>query len=174
MKIRPATINDLATLAQLEKTHLNAELLSDSEKMLGQGFSLNDLKSFLNYGWIVVAEVDSNIVGYVIAADWKAFTHWPIYKSILKHVSLEHPQFSDKNSCQYGPIWIHQNHRGHSIFEQLVAEIKRLSSSQYQHMITFIAEENQHSYFAHTKKGKMQVLDFFEFEDRGYYLLSLK
>ena len=173
MKIRQATQHDLPTIAQLEQTHLNAELTSDSAQMLGQGFTLEDLNHFLSQGWIVIAEIETKIIGYVICADWKAFKRWRIYNDILKLLANEHWHISHCNSCQYGPIWIDEHHRSIGVFEQLVSAVKKLSVQKYQVMVTFIAEENQHSYFAHTKKGNMQVLDFFEFEDRGYYLLTL-
>ena len=173
MQIRQATTNDLPTLAQLERTHLNAELSSNTSDMLGQGFNQNDLASFINDGWIIIAEVNNNIVGYVICADWKVFLRWPIYHAILRHLKFNSPEYNQNNTCQYGPIWIDENFRGQGIFELLVQKVKQLSQQRYQTMLTFIAEDNQHSYFAHTKKVRMQVLDFFEFEDRGYYLLTL-
>ena len=173
MNIRQATSNDLPALAQLERQHLNAELTSNSAHMIGQGFSQNELKSFLDHGWIIVAEINNRIVGYVICADWNAFLRWPIYKSILNHFKANSPEYHQNNTCQYGPIWIDKNHRRQGVFERLVEEVRRVSRQRYQTIITFIAEDNQHSYFAHTKKAKMQVFDFFEFENRGYYLLLL-
>ena len=173
MKIRQASESDLPTLAQLEQTHINAELTSNNDAMLGQGFNRNELKGFVDNGWIVIAQDNQNIIGYVICANWEAFQKWPIYKAILKQIKEIEPTYNQQNTCQYGPIWLHEDHRSKGIFEQLVTAVKQLSTQKYQTMITFIAEENQHSYFAHTKKTNFTVIDFLEFDERGYYLLSL-
>ncbi len=173
MEIRQATANDLSAIAELDRKHLNAELTSNAGDLLGQGFSENDLTSFIENGWIVTAEINGRIVGYVICSDWKAFMGWPIYKQILNRLKFNTPEHNQINTCQYGPIWIAESHRGQGIFESLVQEVRQLSARRFQTMITFIAEDNQRSYFAHTKKGRMRVIDFFEFENRGYYLLAL-
>lgn len=178
MQIRQATVNDIEQIAQLERQHLNDELSSNSAAMSGQGYSVNDLQQILRQGWIVVAETNSTtnsaIIGYVFAGPWAFFTQFSIYKHIVKqlrHIDFNGTSLTEKNSCQYGPIWIASSSRGQGIFEKLVDKIRQLSRQKYSHMVTFIAEENQHSYFAHTRKGQMQVIDFFDYADRGYYLL---
>ncbi|MCL1079005.1 GNAT family N-acetyltransferase [Parashewanella spongiae] len=174
MLIRQATLQDIPKIAQLERQHLSDELDGDSATMTGQSYSANDLNKILNTGWIVVAEIDTRIIGYVIAGSWHFFTQFSIYKHIVKQLSntgFNGVNLNESNSCQYGPIWIASIHRGQGIFEKLVDKVRQLSRKKYSHMVTFIAEANQHSYFAHTKKGQMQIIDFFDFDNQGYYLL---
>lgn len=172
MNIRLATVRDITCLQKLEKNHHQEELSRDNAGKQGQVFSEADLKTLIEKHWIVLAEVDSRVVGYVIAGRWDFFESWPIYRYLLKQ--LAEAGISRKQSCQYGPIWIDSDYRGQGIFSLLVKKLKSLLKGEFQYMCTFIAEDNQRSYAAHTKKAQMQVIDFFDFHEQGYYLLSSK
>lgn len=182
MNIRLAHLGDLSQLQQLEQTNLNDEL-SGSEQSYGldgQAFGSAELKLLISEHWIVVAEQDNGengeIVGYVIAGGWPFFESWPVYRNILRRLgdfSVDGTKISKMNSCQYGPIWIKKSCRGQGIFEALVNYLKLQVQPKYQFMLTFIAEDNLASFSAHTNKASMQVLDFFTFDDRDYYLLAL-
>lgn len=187
MNIRPATIGDLKQLVKLEQIHLNDELNDGSQDygLDGQSFGESELKELIERHWICVAEKEAgdtfsaepgDILGYVIAGRWAFFESWPIYRNMLnnlKTLSIEGQALSMRNSCQYGPIWIKKECRGQGIFEALVSEVKAQVKVEFPYMLTFIAEDNLGSFTAHTKKASMQVLDYFTFDDRDYYLLAL-
>lgn len=178
MDIRLAIFEDLEQLHRLERQYLNDELGTEAQSHAfdGQAFGLKELKHLVENGWIVVAEEKRDIVGYVIAGPWSFFQNWPVYRHILKQLgqfSLEGTKLTQDNTCQYGPIWIKQAYRGKGIFEQLVTSLNGFVSSRYAFMLTFIAEDNMISFSAHTNKASMQVLDFFTFDGRDYYLLAL-
>ncbi|MGS0680223.1 N-acetyltransferase family protein [Shewanella sp. 125m-7] len=178
MNIRRATSADIATLVALEQTHLQDELVVDKRdnSLEGQSFTQADLTTLVNQHWVVVAEVEGAIVGYVIAGRWSFFKQWPIYRNLLNRLprlDYERAKLTEKNCCQYGPIWIDSRHRGQGIFEALVAFIKKRVANELPYMLTFIAEDNAGSFAAHTRKGGMQVVDYISYDGRDYYLLVL-
>ena len=177
MLVRLARRDDVQAIASLERSQLEAELEPSQRggTMQGQAFSCQEITRLVEQHWLVVAEVEGYIVGYVIAGEWAFFESWPIYRRLLSRLG-EHQicdsRLSRENSCQYGPIWIHPAHRGQGIFEAMVAELKLAVQKQYPYMLTFIAEDNERSFAAHTHKASMQVIDFFDFDGRDYYLLA--
>ena len=189
MKIqyRLATQEDSAELARLEKTYMNDELSSPAESMSGQCFSKTDISELIRLGWIMLAEISekqtsaaqsqASIIGYVIAGPWSWFKSWGIYALVMRKLSDIGAGFSKitaQNSCQYGPIWIHPDFRGQGIFAKLVEKLSCNVAKKYPYMVTFIAEENQASFTAHTGKSAMEVVDYFSFQQRDYYLLLMK
>lgn len=178
MNIRRAKTSDIAALAALEQQHLQDELAADKRdnSLQGQSFSQADLTTLVNQHWVVVAEVEGEIMGYVIAGRWSFFKQWPIYRNLLNRLprlEYERAKLTEKNCCQYGPIWIDSRHRGKGIFESLVAFVKKQVGNELAYMLTFIAEDNVGSFAAHTRKGGMQVVDYISFDGRDYYLLVL-
>lgn len=183
IKYRLANEADANAIAQLEKQYMNDELSSSADVMSGQCFSKTQISELIKKGWIMLAETTENenvvtaIIGYVIAGPWSWFQAWGIYAHVLRKmndIEVGFSRLSSNNSCQYGPIWIHPNYRGQGIFEQLVQQLKRKVSAKYSFMVTFIAEENALSFAAHTKKSPMEVVDYFSFQQRDYYLLVMK
>lgn len=176
MQIRQATLADAQAIAQLEQSQLEAEL-DPSQRggvMTGQSFSLGDIQTLIKAHWIVLAEQDGAIIGYVVAGKWSFFESWPIYRRLLgrmRDLEFNGRTLNKQNCCQYGPIWISPESRGQGVFEALVSMLKSLLGEQYPMMLTFIAEDNERSFHAHTNKAAMQVVDFLSFDDRDYYLL---
>lgn len=176
LQTRLATKQDVDTLATLERQHLNDELMSGGFHLEGQAFTRTELTQLVERHWIVVAEINGRIIGYVIAGRWSFFQTWPIYRNMLQRLNRindDGPQLTTQNSCQYGPIWIDNQYRGQGVFEALVTRIYREVAPSFAHMVTFIADENERSLAAHTRKAKMQVTDFFTFSDRDYYIMSV-
>ncbi len=171
MQIRLATLDDVNALHRLEQRHSHEELSANGPVQQGQVFSKTELETLISQHWIVVAEYEQHIIGYVMAGSWAFFETWPIYTKVVKQLSS--CGINKQKSCQYGPIWIDKNYRGQGIFELLVAKLSTYVKSHFDFMCTFIAEENQRSYSAHTNKAGMQVVDYFSFHGRDYYLLSL-
>ena len=177
MQIRQATLADAQAIAQLEQSQLEAELDPSQRDgvMTGQSFSLGDIQTLIKAHWIVLAEQDETIIGYVIAGKWSFFESWPIYRRLLGRMSeleFDGRSLNKQNCCQYGPIWISPAHRGQGLFEAMVTELKLAVKQLYPYMLTFISEENERSFAAHTNKASMQVVDFFCFDGRDYYLLA--
>ncbi|WP_394205174.1 GNAT family N-acetyltransferase [Shewanella waksmanii] len=175
--IRAATPADAEQIAQLERQHINAELDSTEVAMSGQHFSQSDILTLITQHWVAVAVHQSQIVGYVFAGRWGFFDKWPIYRFLSQRIDQYQVGslcLSQRNSCQYGPIWISDSFRQQGIFKRLVSQLMSQIPAELSAAVTFIAESNQHSYSAHTHGAGMQVLDFFDFDDRDYYLLAIK
>lgn len=177
MLVRLARRDDVQAIAILERTQLEAEL-DPSQRggaMQGQVFSTQDITTLIEQHWIVVAEAEGKLVGYVMAGKWSFFESWPIYRRLLTRLGehqVEGRTLTKGNCCQYGPIWISPSHRGQGLFEAMVTELKLAVKQQYPYMLTFISEDNERSFAAHTNKASMQVIDFFGFDGRDYYLLA--
>lgn len=86
MKIRLALPQDVDLLAMLEKKHLNDELASANMGLQGQAFSHSELSELVQHHWVVVAQVEQQIVGYVIAGRWEFFEHCTIYRTLLNRL----------------------------------------------------------------------------------------
>ncbi|MCL1141264.1 GNAT family N-acetyltransferase [Shewanella gaetbuli] len=175
---RLANLADVAPLLVLERTHVNAELAQADPSLQGQALSSAQLTQLINQHWIMLAEDDGKIVGYVIATHWSFFNNQGLYSNILNRLAkLEcvHPSsfvnISEINSCQYGPIWIEATYRGTGIFAELVNALYRQLSRHFAFVVAYIADENARSFAAHTKYANMQVMDFFSYQQRDYYLL---
>ncbi|MCH1929665.1 GNAT family N-acetyltransferase [Shewanella sp. A25] len=181
MNTRLATLKDVDVLAVLEKQFLNDELSSTGGNLKGQSFNKAELTELVNHHWIMLAEDKGQIIGYVIAGRWSFFEAWPIYRNLLNRLSKigadasdEFRQLTKQNSCQYGPIWVNSQYRGQGVFEALVEALSRELRPHFRYMVTFIAEENERSFAAHTRKASMQVLDYFGFSARDYYLMAAR
>lgn len=174
MEIRLAGADDVAIIAALERTYLHDELAGTANSMKGQAFNEKEIAELVSHHYVVVAEEQGQIWGYVFAGSWSFFANWPIYRGLLRRLSeyeLAERRLTERNTCQYGPIWVHTARRGQGIFEALVAHVRMLTRQKFVSMVTFIAEDNQRSYAAHTGKGAMQVVDYYTFDDRDYYVL---
>ena len=177
VNIRPATTQDIDSLVVLERTFLNDELASSAMSLEGQAFGRNELTELVTRHWVVVAEDKGRIIGYVIAGRWAFFTTWPMYRTLLNRLTKaewDGPRLTQQNSCQYGPIWIDQHYRGQGIFAALVKGIYQQIAPHFAYAVTFIAEENERSFAAHTQKAAMQVADFFTVSPRDYHLMLVR
>lgn len=174
VNIRPATTQDIDSLVVLERTFLNDELASSAMGLEGQAFGRNELTELVTRHWVVVAEDKGRIIGYVIAGRWAFFTTWPMYRTLLNRLAKaewDGPRLTQQNSCQYGPIWIDQHYRGQGVFAALVKGVFQQIAPHFAYAVTFIAEDNERSFAAHTQKAAMQVADFFTVSARDYYLM---
>ena len=101
-------------------------------------------------------------------------------KIIQKLPSLETDQdglplrINQENSLQYGPIWIAEPYRGQGIFVQLVNQLVLATKNKSRYLVAYIAEDNGRSFKAHTQYADMQVVDYFGFQQRDFYLLLRK
>lgn len=170
LKIRLAVHTDIEMLLQLEAKGLQDELNSNEQLLKGQAFSRHDFEELIHSNWVIVATKNEQIIAYAMFASWAFFNSSHIHQKMYRQINQL--GFNDKNSCQYGPVWIEKKYRGSGIFQKLMTFLCQQIAHQFSYLITFIAEQNEVSFAAHTKNGKMQVIDYFEFENRDYYILE--
>ncbi|GGP52162.1 acetyltransferase [Shewanella algicola] len=173
--IRKGVLTDAAAIVQLEREHINDELIRPVAALHAHSFTLNEVKTLINHHWLVVAEVQGKIIAYVVAAKWAFFSSQPLYRYIIQRIKfadVDGCALSTTNTCQYGPVWIDPSYRGQGIFEALANELKHQVKATYPFMVTFISGDNKRSLAAHKNKAAMHVLEYFTFEQRDYQLLA--
>jgi GNAT superfamily N-acetyltransferase len=175
---RKANLADVSQLVELERTHVNAELGQFDPSLQGHALTAAQVTLLINQHWIMLALDNLQIVGYVIAAKWDFFAKQALYQKIIQklpQLDIERDgvklALTQTNSCQYGPIWIAEKYRGQGIFTHLVNHIADAVSSKVRYLVAYIAEDNNRSFRAHTQYADMQVVDFFSFQQRDFYLL---
>ncbi|GGP97448.1 GNAT family N-acetyltransferase [Shewanella ulleungensis] len=172
--VRKAVLTDAKAITHLERAHVDDELTTPNGILHAHSLTISEVKQLINLHWLVVAEQQGDIIGYVVAAKWAFVSSQPLYRNIIQRIKFaefEGRPLSTTNTCQYGPIWINQSYRGNGIFEAMVSELKRLIKDRYPFMVTYIAADNARSLAAHQNKAAMHVLEGFSFEQRDYQLL---
>lgn len=177
IEISAAQTHDIAALVALEQTYLNDELSSGSEMLEGAALSRQDFEQLIRQGLIAVARdtgctTPLAIIGYAVTGPWQFFQQWPLYRRALQH--SHQAGIRSDNTCQYGPVWVSEQYRRQGICRALQQWLASHLRGRYQSMLTLIAEANEGSFIAHTRRGDMQVIDFMDYEDRGYYLLQYR
>ncbi|AZG35010.1 MULTISPECIES: GNAT family N-acetyltransferase [Shewanella] len=173
--IRKALLTDVAAIVQLERAHVDDELLGSNNQLHAHSLSKGEVIQLINQHWFIVAEEQEQIIGYVMAAKWSFLSAQPLYRHIIqkiKFTDLEGQTLSTTNSCQYGPVWIQESKRGKGVFSALVTELKKQVSNTFPFMITYVAADNARSLAAHQQKAAMTEIDQFSFEQRDYCLLA--
>ncbi|WP_372871990.1 N-acetyltransferase family protein [Shewanella sp.] len=171
--IRPATQNDVCALLALEQRHGRDELDSDNPSLEAQLFDQSDFIKLIDNELLLLALHDDTIVGYAIVVGETFYRGIPFYRRLFsraRRVAQESNIRCASFGC-YGPVWVDPKYRGKGVFRPLVSEVISLAARRYESLFTFIAEENEHSLNAHVQGAKMQVVDFFEDDQRGFYLL---
>ncbi|MGX9460004.1 N-acetyltransferase family protein [Shewanella sp. A14] len=173
--IRKALSTDVAAIVQLERAHVDDELLGSHSQLHAHSFTKGEVGQLINQHWFIVAEEQGQIIGYVIAAKWSFFSAQPLYRHIiqkLKFADLNGQALSTTNTCQYGPVWIQESKRGKGVFSALVTELKKQVANTFPFMVTYIAADNARSLAAHKQKAAMTEIVRFSFEQRDYCLLA--
>jgi hypothetical protein len=174
---RLATNADIEKILLLQEKYLFANL-SEAERLNGfvtTPFTSDQIATLIEQNGAFVAINDDKVVAYTFAAGWDFFAQWPIFPymvSRLPSLNLDEKEITAENSFQYGPICVDKSQRGTGLFEQIFALMRETMQHRFQIGVTFINQVNEPSYYAHTKKLKMQVIDRFSFNERNYYGLA--
>jgi len=173
--IRKALLTDIAAIVQLERAHVDDELLGSNNQLHAHSLKKGEVSQLINQHWFLVAEEQGQIIGYVMAAKWSFLSAQPLYRHIiekLKFAEFEGQALSTTNTCQYGPVWIQASKRGQGVFSALVTELKKQVCDTFPFMVTYVAADNARSLAAHQQKAAMIEIDQFCFEQRDYCLLA--
>jgi hypothetical protein len=124
---------------------------------------------------VFVAEIDRQIVGYVLAGDWDFFSQWEIFRVItsrLPNLKFQGMNIEVEQSFQYGPVCIDRTLRGSGILSDLFAKMRSSFAPKFPVGITFINRLNQRSLMAHTRKLDLEIIDEFELNGNSFYTLA--
>ncbi len=176
IRLRLALETDKSELVRLERIHAADELSPGQGQLEGACLDGALIGRLIASGHILIAEDElprgKQIVGYLVCGPWREFAHWPMQRCAL---SVLKQQFGDieQSSCHYGPVWVSSSYRGRGLCRQLWQTLGNKLQGRYSRMIALIGEDNEASIKAHVQDDGMQIVDFMEFADRGYYLTSL-
>lgn len=174
---RLANQSDISGILALQSRNLFTNL-SEAERQNGfvtTAFTIPQIEELLDKQGVFVAVLNEVIVGYALAGSWDFFAQWPIFPFMLARLptlNFNGRAITEENSFQYGPVCVDAACRGQGVFPQLFETMRLGMCQRYPIGVTFINRLNQHSYHAHTKKLRMQVIDEFEFAERPYYGLA--
>ena len=178
MIYRNAKTEDISAIAELQKKY-HVATISDEDKAGGFVTTLFTDAQFREIiekeNGITLACEDTRIIAYVMAASWGYWARWPLFEHMIK--DLENTEYrgrklSVENSYQYGPICIDKEYRGTEVLKRVFDASRKQMHERYPILITFINHINSRSYYAHTKKLKLEVIKSFEFNNNQYYELG--
>ncbi|MCL2918956.1 GNAT family N-acetyltransferase [Shewanella litorisediminis] len=180
MQIRQASPDDIDQLVRLEQRFGRDELGNDDSRLEAQLNGRREFTSLIADHLVVVADDAGQIVAYAIVADEGFYQGQSFYRKLYQLLG-SHQQSNTSTRGRagkrpapgcYGPVWVDSRYRGKGIFGALFDKVLTLSMGRYSSLFTFIAQENQHSLNVHVKRAGMEVVDFFEDDGRGFYLLQ--
>ncbi|MBC7884279.1 MAG: GNAT family acetyltransferase [Saprospiraceae bacterium] len=177
MTTTPASNNHIPGILTLQSKYLFVNLSADERKkgFVTTPFTEAQIEEVIKDNGLFVALDDSLVVGYAFAGTWEYFTPWPIFPFMIDRLTGQ--QFgsvviSESNTFQYGPVCIDEAYRGSGLFNQLFEEMRLSMRERFSVGLTFINQVNTHSYYAHTRKLGMQVIDSFSFNGNVYDALG--
>jgi hypothetical protein len=174
---RIGTEDDIEGILKLQSqnlyVNLSAEALADG--FVTTPFTPDLIQLLLAQSGVFVAEIDRQIVGYVLAGDWDFFSQWEIFRvmtSRLPDLKFQGMKIEVERSFQYGPICIDRALRGGSILPELFAKMRSSFAPKFPIGVTFINQRNQRSLMAHTRKLDLVKIDEFELNGNSFYTLA--
>jgi hypothetical protein len=175
--IRIGTERDIDGIIALQSQNLYANL---SAAELAGGFVTTPftpelIRLLFAQNGVFVAEIDGEIVGYLLAGDWAFFSQWEIFRVItsrLPAIQFQGIKIDVEQSFQYGPVCIDRTLRGSGILPELFAKMRAGFAPNFPIGVTFINQLNQRSLMAHTRKLDLEIIDEFELNGNSFYTLA--
>lgn len=171
--IRLATPDDIAALVALERRHGRDELSSDDPGLEAQLFDKKAFTELIARELLLLSLHGGAIVGYGVVTSEGFYQGSAFYRRLYSRAQSAAKELDirlQRPGC-YGPVWVAPAFRGKGVFTPLVNEILTQAKKRFDGLVTFIAEENEHSLNVHVQRAQMQVADFFDDNGRGFYLL---
>lgn len=178
MEYRNAAISDILGVSQLQKRY-HISTISEEDKADGFVTTLFTDEQFRELiekeSGLAIACDDDKIVAYAMAASWKYWSAWPLFRYMIN--DLPNTKYLDcalsvENSYQYGPICIDKQYRGTEVLLNLFEFSRLQMKDRYPVLITFINQVNGRSYCAHVDKLGLEVIKKFDFNNNHYYELG--
>jgi hypothetical protein len=179
MTIRLANTDDLTQILALQEKY-HVDNLSETEKIekgfVTTRFTTAQLTELIHQNGAFIAVTDKGqLAAYALSGTWEFFSQWaifPLMLSRLPNIRYKNEELTTLNSCQYGPVCIDGDFRGHDVLAQLFNAVLRHYQGQFPFISTFINQKNGRSVKAHTTKLPLDIIDTFEFNNNTYYTLA--
>jgi hypothetical protein len=177
MLIRIGTERDIDGILALQSQNLytNLSVAELADGFVTTPFTPELIRLLLAQTGVFVAEVDRQIVGYMLAGDWDFFSQWEIFRvmtSRLPTLKFQGKTIEVERSFQYGPVCIDRTLRGGGILPELFAKMRLSFVPKFPIGVTFINQLNQRSLMAHTRKLDLEIIDEFELNGNSFYTLA--
>ncbi|WP_232251604.1 GNAT family N-acetyltransferase [Serratia sp. MYb239] len=124
---------------------------------------------------IAVDKSDDKIIGLLLGASWKFLKPWPMFDymaDILKDYAYQGQQLSAETSYQYGPICVAEEYRSNGVGELLLEYQRKVFSTRYPVIVTFVNVLNPRSYAFHTR-NEFEDVGKFKFNGNNYHMMAL-
>lgn len=157
MEVRQAVISDIADLVKLqEQCHIDN--INKQEKEDGFLNTVLDEQlltaAIANDNSVFVAISNDHIIGLAVCGSWDFWSFSPSLSERSETLpNIGSQCLSRDNSYFWGPVCISKAHRGKGVFELLFNESKNVMSRTYPFIYTYVHQDNQRSYAAHTRKS---------------------
>ena len=171
MRIRRATIADLATVKRLEQQAALDEFSASElqQGMLGDHFDESQLKRLLNEGAIWLLDIGGNVLGYLVFAQYSFHQPTSLYRELKRQAERNDIILNYHKLSVCGPVWLAPNARGTGAFQRLFSAAKAETSNT---VIALVAEHNERSLKAHCQYAGMHIADYMTLCGRDFYLLQ--
>ncbi len=170
---RYATIDDIEKVMKLHyKYQVDSIAVEDKiDGFVTTPFTAAELKELVQEQGLFVADLNGDIVAYVMAASWQYWSKWAMFEFMISNLdgkTYKNIELNTNNSYQYGPVCVDKLVRGSGVFEGVFAFALQEMSKKYDVLVTFVNKINPRSFAAHTKKVHLDVISEFEFNGNHY------
>jgi hypothetical protein len=177
MNYRRAELKDIPGIIMLEKKyHKNS--ISEEDKpdgFIGTFFSENKLKRLIEEEKSLAVACDGDkVIGFAGAVSWQFLKIWPVFYPMiddLPNIKYKDRVLSIDNSYQYGPACIDKDYRGTEVLPNLFECSRLLMKDRYPILVTYVDQNNQRSFQAHSRKLGLDVVKQFEFHSNKLFVL---
>jgi ribosomal protein S18 acetylase RimI-like enzyme len=161
---RATTYNDLLGISTLQKLNLRKNI--DDETANSQGFltaeyTLDYLKAMHNVLPSVIAKDGDSVVGYALVTTKEVRNGHDLIADLFNVIdtkSYKGQLLKEVNYVVVGQLCVAEAYRGQGLVKKLYDYYRDYLSSEYEYLITDVAQANKRSLNAHKKSG-FQVID---------------
>jgi len=172
-----ASVDDIEATLKLHAKY-QIDTIKEEDKKDGfvtTAFTKDELKELIikEQGLFIAKERDE-VLAYVMAASWEFWSKWAMFAYMIEDLPsllYKGQKVSVENSYQYGPICIDKRVRGTSVLKDIFEFSRVYMAKKYPILLTFVNKKNPRSFYAHTKKLKLEVIKEFEFSGNYYWEL---
>lgn len=177
MEYRSAELNDIPGIILLEKKY-HRDSISKEDKpggFIGTFFSESKLKRLIEEEKSLSVACDGeSVVGFAGAASWNLWKTWEVFQPMiddLQNIEYKGTVLTVENCYQYGPACIDRDYRNTEVLPNLFECSRLLMKDRYPILVTYVSQDNQRSFQAHSRKLGLDVVKQFEFHDNKLYVL---
>jgi ribosomal protein S18 acetylase RimI-like enzyme len=165
--------DELVGIAQLQALNLKKNI--DSETALSQGFltaeyTLEYLKEMHDASPSIIAKDGDKVVGYALVATKEVRNGHDLVADLFNVIDTKTFKGQLLNEVNYvvvGQLCVGEGYRGQGLVKRLYDHFRDCLSSEYEYLITDVAQANTRSLNAHKKSG-FQVIDTLVYAGIGW------